>query len=251
MVRYQYLAPTDKQAVASDGVINIFSDKHEAVSLFDAAFLAEIGKREQKNLAIEILRKLLEENIRAFIRTNVVKSDEYSNMLQRVMNAYLNGHLTNEEVIRRLIELAKHIKEGIDSRSNDLSDEEAAFYDALSKPEAIKNFYADETLSALTKELTEQLRRNITVDWSQREDARAHMRMLVKKLLRKYKYPPPGMDEALETVMKQRELWADEAPFESESAKMGGGQYYFTQDDYDYLEAAEKNTAADDYTGKC
>lgn len=233
----EHIVELVKQAVASDGVINIFSDKHETVSLFDAAFLTEISKMEQKNLAIEILRKLLEENIRAFTRTNFVKSDEYSQMLQRVMNAYLNGHISNEEVIKRLIELAKHIKDGIDTKSGDLTDEEAAFYDALSKPEAIKDFYSNDTLIALTKELTEQLRRNRTVDWTQREDARAHMRRLVRALLRKYKYPPPGMEEALSTVMKQCELWADEAPYELQ---------YYSNAGEDLLMAAE-NTAGTEY----
>ena len=209
-----------QQSVQSDGVINIFSDRKEAISLFDAAFLTEIGKMEQKNLAIEILRKLLNENIHQRMRNNLVKSEAFSAMLQKVMNAYLNGHITNEEVIKELIDLAQRIKDGIDSVPNRLTEDESAFYDALSKPEAVRRFYTDDTLIELTKELADQLRRNRTVDWDKRESARAHMRMLVKRLLRKYKYPPKEADNALQTVMRQCELWVDTTVYEDAAVAM-------------------------------
>lgn len=96
-----------------------------------------------------------------------------------------------------------------DSTPKRLNEDEAAFYDALSKPEAVRKFYTDDTLIQLTKELTDQLRRNRTVDWDRRDSARAHMRMLVKRLLKKYKYPPGEATDALETVMRQCELWVD------------------------------------------
>lgn len=200
--------------------MNIFSDRKEAVSLFDAAFLAEIGKMEQKNFAVEVLKKLLNETIRQRMRTNLVRSEEYSAMLQKVMNEYLNGHISNEEVIKRLIEMAQNIKNGIDATPNRLTEDEAAFYDALARPEAVKKFYTDETLIELTKELTDQLRRNRTVDWDKRESARAHMRMLVKRLLRKYKYPPKEAEEAMQTVIRQCELWVDSTPFEDVALAM-------------------------------
>ena len=208
------IAELVKQSVQSDGVINIFSDRKASVSLFDAAFLAEIGRMPEKNLAVEMLKRLLEETISAKTRVNLVKSEEISTLLQKVMNEYLNAHISNEEVIKRLIELAQRIKEGLETTPKGLSEEEAAFYDALAKPEAVRKFYTDDTLVALTKELTEQLRRNRTVDWDKRDSARAHMRRLVKQLLRKYKYPPDESAEALQTVMRQCELWVDGTPFE-------------------------------------
>ena len=180
------------------------------MSLFDAAFLTEIRRMKEKNLAVEILKKLLSESVKLHARKNLVKSEEFSELLNKAMKEYINGHITNEEVIKRLIELATRIKEGIDSTPKGLNEDEAAFYDALSKPEAVKKFYTDDTLIQLTKELTDQLRRNRTVDWDRRESARAHMRMLVKRLLKKYKYPPDEAKGALETVMRQCELWVDE-----------------------------------------
>ncbi len=210
----EYMASLVKESIASEGVLNLFTDRHEAVSLFDAAFLAEIGKMPEKNLAVEVLRKLLSENIATHMRTNLVKSEEFSKLLQQSMNEYLNGHISNEEVIRRLIELAKRIKAGVEATPRGLSEEEAAFYDAIAKPEAVRKFYTDETLVQITKELTDQLRRNRTIDWDKRKDARSKMRMLVKRLLKKYKYPPDEADGALETVMRQCELWVDATPCE-------------------------------------
>ena len=205
------IAEMVKESVASEGVVNLFSDRKEAVSLFDAAFLTEIKRMKEKNLAVEILRKLLTDSVKLHARRNLVKSEEFSELLNKAMNEYINGHITNEEVIKRLIELAKRIKEGIDSTPKGLNEDEAAFYDAISKPEAVRKFYTDDTLIQLTKELTDMLRRNRTVDWERRESARSHMRRLVKLLLRKYKYPPEEAKGALETVMRQCELWVDES----------------------------------------
>ena len=199
-----------KQSIKSDGVINLFDGVKEEFSLFDPKFLEEISKMKQKNLAVELLKKLIAEQVTVYRRTNLVKSQKFSEMIQRVMNQYLNGLLTNQQVIDELMKLAKEIQEGRKA-GNDLglTDEELAFYDALTKPEAIKDFYENAELVALTKELTETLRQNKTIDWQKRGDARAKMRMMVKKLLKKYKYPPEGMDDALETVMLQCELWTD------------------------------------------
>lgn len=131
-------------------------------------------------------------------------------MLQRVMNAYVNGLITNEQVIQEMLELAKRIQQARQLGQNlGLSEEEMAFYDALTRPEAIKDFYRNDELVAMTRELTDALRRNRTIDWEKRDDARAKMRMLVKKLLKKHRYPPEGMDDALQTVLEQCELWTD------------------------------------------
>ena len=126
------------------------------------------------------------------------------------MNRYLNGMLTNEEVIQELLNLARQIatakKEG---EELGLNSDELAFYDALTQPRAIKDFYENEELIAITKELTDALRKNRTIDWQKRDSARAKMRMMIKKLLKKHRYPPEGMDYAVQTVMTQCELWAD------------------------------------------
>lgn len=150
-------------------------------------------------------------------------------MIQHVMNQYLNGLLTNQQVIGEIMKLAKEIQDDKQS-GNDLglTEEELAFYDALTRPEAIKDFYGNAELIALTKELTETLRKNKTIDWQKRDTARAKMRMMIKKLLKKYKYPPENMEDALETVMIQCELWTDNNDMGSRvaaSAQTSGGVY--------------------------
>ena len=165
---------------------------------------------KEKNLAVELLKKLIAEQVSVYRRTNVVKSEKFSDIMQHSLNAYLNGMLTNEEVIEEMLNLAKQIaaakKEG---DQLGLTADELAFYDALTKPQAIKDFYENEELIAITKELADTLRRNKTIDWQKRESARAKMRMLIKKLLKKHKYPPEGMEDAVQTVMTQCELWTD------------------------------------------
>ncbi len=199
-----------KQSIKSDGVINLFSDVKEEFSLFDPKFLEEVANMKEKNLAVELLKKLIAEQVSVYRRTNVVKSEKFSEIMQRSLNAYLNGMLTNEEVIEEMLKLAKQIaaaqKEG---DQLGLTADELAFYDALTKPQAIKDFYENDELIAITKELADTLRRNKTIDWQKRESARAKMRMLIKKLLRKHKYPPEGMEDAVQTVMTQCELWTD------------------------------------------
>ncbi len=201
-----------KQSVVSDGVINLFADKEVDFSLFDPKFIEEIGKMKEKNLAVELLKRLIKEQIVIFQRTNLVKSMKFSEIMQNLMNGYLNGMLTNEEVISELIAMAKSISEA--SKQGEelgLTSEEMAFYDALTKPQAILDFYQNEELIGIAKELTDTLRKNRTIDWQRRESARAKMRRLIKKLLSKYKYPPEEIPGALETVMAQCELWADES----------------------------------------
>ena len=204
-----------KQAVKSDGVINLFSDIQEEFSLFDPRFLEEVSKMKEKNLAVELLKRLIAEQVRIYRRTNVVKSEKFSELIQSVMNRYLNGMLTNEEVIQELLNLARQIQTATEEgKQLGLTADELAFYDALTKPRAIKDFYKNEELIAITKELADALRRNRTIDWQKRDSARAKMRMLIKKLLKKHKYPPEGMEDAVQTVMTQCELWADNSEME-------------------------------------
>lgn len=206
-----------KQSIKSDGVINLFSDIKEEFSLFAPKFLQEVANMKEKNLAVELLKKLIAEQVSVYRRTNVVKSEKFSEIMQRSLNAYLNGMLTNEEVIEEMLKLAKQIV--VDQKEGDklgLTADELAFYDALTKPQAIKDFYENEELIAITKELADTLRKNKTIDWQKRESARAKMRMLIKKLLKKHKYPPEGMDDAVQTVMTQCELWTDNYNFEED-----------------------------------
>ena len=178
-----------KASVQSEGVINLFSDVDREFSLFDPKFLEEISKMKEKNLAVELLKKLIAEQVQIYRHTNVVKSQKFSEIIQRAMNAYLNGMLTNEQVIEELLNLAQQIaaanKEG---EQLGLTADELAFY---------------------TKELADTLRKNRTIDWQKRDSARARMRIMIKRLLRSHRYPPEGMDDAVQTVMTQCELWTD------------------------------------------
>jgi type I restriction enzyme R subunit len=182
----------------------------EKFNLFDPDILEEISKMKEKNIAVEILRKLMAEQVSIFKRTNVVQSQKFSEKITQLMNSYYNGLITNEEVIKELLEAAAQIaalhKQGEDLG---LSQEEMAFYDALTKPEAIKDFYENEQLVAMTRELTEMLRQSRTIDWQRKETARAGMRKMVKRLLKKYDYPPEGVEDAINIVISQCEMWTD------------------------------------------
>lgn len=197
-------------SIHSDGVINLFQDVNGEFSLFDPKFLEEVANMKEKNLAVELLKKLIGEQVVLFKRTNVVKSEKFSEIMQQAMNRYLNGMLTNEQVIEELLNLAKQIQAAQEEgKELGLTADELAFYDALTKPQAIKDFYENEELIAITKELANTLRKNRTIDWQKRDSARAKMRMMIKRLLKKHRYPPEGMDDAVQTVMTQCELWVD------------------------------------------
>lgn len=199
-----------KSSIKSEGVINLFSDVKAKFSIFDQKFLEEIAKMKEKNLSIEILKKLLAEQISLYRRTNLVKSEKFSDLLSKTMRSYLNGMLSNEEVIAELVKMAKEMAAAhAEGESMGLSNEEMAFYDALTRPQAIKDFYKNEELVAMTHELTDLLHKNRTIDWQKKESARAGMRRIVKKLLKKYKYPPEGMEDAIATVIGQCEMWVD------------------------------------------
>ena len=165
---------------------------------------------KERNLAVEILKKLLAEQVSLYRRTNLVRSENFSELLSRVMKAYLNGMLSNEEVIAELMKIAKDMADAhTKGVSLGLTQEEMAFYDALTRPEAIRDFYQNDELVSMTRELTELLRKSRTIDWQKKESARAGMRRMVKKLLKKYKYPPDGMEDAVATVIGQCKMWTD------------------------------------------
>ena len=201
-----------KASIQSEGVINLFDSQAvgERFSLFDPNVLEEIAKMKEKNVVVEILKKLMAEQIAIYRRTNVVQATTFSEKIALLMNTYYNGLITNEEVIKELLKAAEEIKALKDEgQALGLSEEEMAFYDALTKPEAIKDFYSNEQLVEMTRELTEMLRKNRTIDWQKKETARAGMRKMVKRLLKKYKYPPDKYEDAIETVISQCEMWTD------------------------------------------
>lgn len=201
-----------KASVQSEGVISLFDSRKvgENFSLFDPAVLDEISRMKQKNIAVEILKKLLAEQVSLYKRTNLVQSQKFSEMITRIMNAYYNGHIDNDKVIKELLEAAELITAAYAAgKTLGLTQEELAFYDALTKPQAIKDFYENDVLVQMTRELTEMLRKNRTIDWQKKETARATMRKMVKRLLKKYKYPPDEYEDAIDTVISQCEMWTD------------------------------------------
>lgn len=200
-----------QHSIKSEGIINIFKDETTEFSIFDEKFLNEIASMKQKNLSVELLKKLLQEQVTVYQRSNLVKSELFSEKLKRIINAYRNGQITNAEVIEELLKMAHEIADDHNEGKNlGLTWEEKAFYDALIKPEALKDFYSNEVLIAITKELAELLKKSRTVDWNKKETARSEMRSMVKRLLKKYKYPPEEIPNATEYVLAQCEQWSSQ-----------------------------------------
>jgi type I restriction enzyme R subunit len=229
-----------KQSVKSQGVINLFSDVKAEFSLFDAAFLDEIAKMKEKNIAIELLKRLLAERVSLYKRTNLIQAEKFSEMLNLSLSNYLKGMLTNEEVIQELLKMAQNISE-TENEQNELglNAEEKAFYDALTKPRAVHDFYTNEQLVEMTKELTDMLRKNRTIDWQKKESARAGMRRLVKRLLKKYKYPPEESENAMTVLLKQCEEWSDNPLDSNDYATSNYKNYKQTLNEELLLQAAE------------
>ena len=197
-----------QQSIQSDGVTRLTTEAE--FSLFDESFLQEVASMKQKNLAAELLRKLLNDQISVYKGRNLVKSTKFSERLHGIMNRYINGLISNEEVIQELLKLAEELNQAkAEGQALGLTEEEMAFYDALSKPQAVRDFYENDELVALTKELTDTLRSSRTIDWQKKESARADMRRKVRRLLKKHRYPPEEAADALNTVISQCEMWAD------------------------------------------
>ena len=165
---------------------------------------------KEKNLAVKLLEDLIRGRVRTLTRSNLVTGELFSNRFSETLNRYINGLLSNEEVIQELLKMAQEMMKA-EQQGNDLglTNEEKAFYDAMTRPQAVKDFYSNEQLVELTKELTDMLRKNRTIDWNRRESERANMRRLVKRLLKKYKYPPEEAENAMNIVLKQCEQWAE------------------------------------------
>jgi type I restriction enzyme R subunit len=199
-----------ERSIISEEVIDVFEAmgmKRPDVSILDEEFLEEVKTLKTKNLALEMLKKLLEGEIKVMERSNLVKSELFSEKLKKALNKYRNQAITNAEVIEELIRMAKEIKKMHEDEKNlGLNKDEIAFYYALSKDEVAREFYDDETLKKIAQELTDAIRRNITIDFNVRSQAQATMRTIIRRLLKKYDYPPEQAKEALNIVMKQVEL---------------------------------------------
>jgi type I restriction enzyme R subunit len=198
------------QAVATDEVIDIFSAaglRKPDISILSDEFLAEVRSLPQKNLAVELLRKLLNDEIRTRSRRNLVQARSFAEMLERAIRAYQNRAVETAQVIEELITLGREMREA-HRRGEDLNltDDEIAFYDALEVNDSAVKVLGDETLKAIARELVETVRRNVTIDWSVKESVRAKLRTMVRRILRKYGYPPDKQEKATNTVLEQAEL---------------------------------------------
>lgn len=208
-----------EQAIEQDGVYNIFAQadkKNPEISILSDEYMDKIRKMKHKNIAAEMLRKLLEDNIRVFARTGVVKSQLFSEKMQKLLKIYNNRLITSAEVIEELLNLSREMTEAYKAGDEKgLSVEELAFYDALAADSELLKKMQDEVLVEMAQELTELIRRSRTVDWDKKESARAYMRTQVKHLLRKYKYPPEKAKGAIDIVIKQAELMSSNISPES------------------------------------
>ncbi len=195
------------QAVVSDSVVDIFDavglDKPN-IGLLDDEFLAQVQSLPEKNLAVELLERLLEGEIKSRFASNVVQDRKFSEMLASVIARYQNRSIETAQVMEELIEMAKKFREAASrDETLGLTEDEVRFYDALAANESAVRELTDEVLKKIAHELTENLRQNLTVDWSERESVRAKLRLMVKRILRKYKYPPDLQDAAVELVLQQ------------------------------------------------
>ena len=217
-----------KDSIHSDGVINLFKDFDKGFSLFDPLFLKKIEAMEQKNLSIQLLKKLLEDEISITSRTDIIKGEEFSERLRNIMKKYKKNMVENAENLDNFIGLAAEDSENYkisdvrsellnlakdivnleeENKALGLSREELAFYHAISKPENIKDFYTDEQLIKFTQELTQTISKEMTSDWMMRESGRANMRRTVKRLLAKYKYPNDYRENVIDLLVEQAEYF--------------------------------------------
>jgi type I restriction enzyme R subunit len=202
------------RAIVSDRIVDIFAAagfKKPDISILSEEFLSEIGKMPQKNLAFEALRKLINDEIKIRMKKNIVQGRSFREMLEKAIKRYTNRNIETAEVIEELIELARKMREEEKrGESLNLSDDELAFYDALRANDSAVEVLGDETLKGIAIELTEMIRRNVTIDWTLRESIQAKLRVMVKRILRKHGYPPDKERKATELVLEQAQTIASD-----------------------------------------
>ena len=202
------------RAVSPEGVVDIFAAaglEKPDISILSDDFLAEVRGMPQRNLAVELLQKLLKGEVKTRRRKNIVQARSFADMLEQTIRRYQNRAIEAAQVIEELIALAKEMREA-NARGEKLglSDDELAFYDALEANDSAVQVLGDETLRGIARELVEIVRRNVTIDWTLRENVRAQLRVLVKRILRKYGYPPDKQEKATQTVLEQAEMLSQE-----------------------------------------
>ena len=192
------------QAVVGEGVADVFKLaglESPDISILSEDFLKEVMKMPHKNLAVELLQRLIKDEVKTKFKTNVVKQRKFSDLLEKSLGKYANRAVEAAQVIEELIAMAT-VPRGLERRdSHNLSDEEEAFYDALAKNESASELMGEEVLVEMAREVAKKLRDNLTVDWAVRDSVRAKLRILIRNLLRKYKYPPDQQKDAVETVL--------------------------------------------------
>ena len=207
------------QAVATDAIVDIFAAaglKKPDISILSDDFLAEVRDMPQRNLAVELLQKLIKGEIRSRAKRNVVQGRSFTEMLEQTLRRYHNRAIETARVIEELIQIAKDVR-AADQRGEQLglTEDEVAFYDALETNDSAVKVLGDDNLRTIARELVKTLRANVTIDWTRRETVRANLRVLVKRILRRYGYPPDMQEKATQTVLEQAEqltgLWAASA----------------------------------------
>ena len=201
------------RAVASEGVMDIFAtaglDKPD-ISVLADEFLAEVRDMPHRNLAVELLQKLLRGEVSTRRRKNVVQARSFAEMLEQTLRRYQNRAIEAAQVIEELIELAKEMREASARGERlGLSEDELAFYDALETNDSAVQVLGDEALRDIARQLVETVRNNVTIDWTLRENVRANLRRLVRRILRKYGYPPDKQEKATQTVLEQAEVLSE------------------------------------------
>jgi type I restriction enzyme R subunit len=201
------------KAMVSDEIVDIFAAaglKKPDISILSDEFLAEIRGMPQRNLAVELLRKLLAGEIKTRLRRNVVQARSFANLLEQTVRKYQNRAIETALVIEELIGLAKDIRQAsARGEQLSLSEDEVAFFDALETNDSAVKVLGDDTLKTIARELVAAVRKNVTIDWTVRENVRAHLRVIVKRILRKYGYPPDKQEKATQTVLEQAEVLSE------------------------------------------
>jgi type I restriction enzyme R subunit len=202
------------KAVMSDEVVDIFAAaglKKPDISILSDEFLAEVRGMPQRNLAVELLRKLLSGEIKLRSRKNVVQAKSFAEMLEQAIRKYQNRAIEAAQVVEELIGLAKDMRRANERGADlQLTEDELAFYDALGTNDSAVKVLGDETLRTIAREVADAVRKNVTIDWTVRENVRAQLRVIVKRILRKYGYPPDKQEKATQTVLEQAEVLCNE-----------------------------------------
>jgi type I restriction enzyme R subunit len=203
------------QAVVGDGVQDIFKLaglESPDISILSDEFLKDVLKMPQKNLAVELLQRLIRDEVKTKFKTNVVKQRKFSDLLEKSLGKYANRAIEAAQVIEELIAMAKQFKEDLErADAHNLSVEEHAFYDALARNESAEELMGEDVLIEMAREVAAKLRDNLTVDWAVRDSVRAKLRLMIRSLLRKYKYPPDEQKDAVEMVLQQAEVISEDA----------------------------------------